>query len=178
MNAGHELLDKISNRKSPDVYRQEHWQGSFVEYLDLVRQDPKVARTSYQRLYDMILSYGSYPVEGSKEGLIRYKFFDDPQDGGRDAIFGLTRPLMELVNVFKSAALKYGTERRVILLHGPVGSSKSTIARLMKRGLERYARTDAGALYAFGWTVRTLEDLVYVGGYSAVQVRTVRPVGH
>ncbi|MFQ5730330.1 MAG: PrkA family serine protein kinase [Planctomycetaceae bacterium] len=151
MNAGHDILDKISNRKSPDVYRQKHWQGSFAEYLDLVRHDPRVTRTSYQRLYDMILSYGTYPLEGSKEGLIRYKFFDDPENGGRDAIFGLTRPLMQLVNVFKSAALKYGTERRVILLHGPVGSSKSTIARLMKRGLERYAHTDAGALYTFGW---------------------------
>jgi serine protein kinase len=58
---------------------------------------------------------------------------------------------MELVNVFKSAALKYGTERRVILLHGPVGSSKSTIARLLKRGLERYSRTDEGTLYSYGW---------------------------
>ena len=55
---------------------------------------------------------------------------------------------MEIVNVFKSAALKYGSERRVLLLHGPVGSSKSTIARLLKRGLERYSRTRGrGALH-------------------------------
>ena len=46
---------------------------------------------------------------------------------------------MKLVNVFKSAAQGYGTERRVILLHGPVGSSKSTIARLLKKGLEDYS---------------------------------------
>ncbi len=46
---------------------------------------------------------------------------------------------MQLVNAFKSAAKGYGTERRVLLLHGPVGSSKSTIARLLKRGLEDYA---------------------------------------
>ena len=43
---------------------------------------------------------------------------------------------MNLVNVLKSAAHRYGTERRVLLLHGPVGSSKSTIARLLKKGLE------------------------------------------
>ena len=82
---------------------------------------------------------------------IRYRFFDDPDNDGRDAIFGLTKPLMEIVNVFKSAALKYGSERRVLLLHGPVGSSKSTIARLLKRGLERYSRRDAGAVYSYGW---------------------------
>src|SRR5262245_4134978 len=58
---------------------------------------------------------------------------------------------MQLVNAFKSAAKGYGTERRVLLLHGPVGSSKSTIARLLKRGLEEYSRTDAGMLFSYAW---------------------------
>ena len=68
---------------------------------------------------------------------------------------------MHLVNVFKSAAKGYGIERRVLLLHGPVGSCKSTIARLLKKGLERYSRTDEGALYTFGWkeTARRRRDL-------------------
>ena len=44
-----------------------------------------------------------------------------------------------MVNALKSAAKGYGIEKRVLLLHGPVGSSKSTIARLLKRGLERYS---------------------------------------
>src|SRR5262249_28657587 len=34
----------------------------------------------------------------------------------------------------------------------PVGSSKSTIARLLKHGLERYSKTEEGALYTFTWT--------------------------
>ena len=80
-----------------------------------VRKDPRVTRSAYQRLYDMILSYGVTPVEGNKDGLVRYRFFDDPENDGCDAIFGLTKPLMEIVNVFKSAALKYGSERRVLL---------------------------------------------------------------
>src|SRR5262249_61642900 len=99
----------------------------------------------------MVTSHGSIPVEGSKENLVRYAFFDDPDNDGRDAIFGLIKPLMELVNVFKSAALGYGSERRVLLLHGPVGSSKSTLARLLKRGLERDSQTDARELYSYGW---------------------------
>ncbi|MEX0703924.1 MAG: serine protein kinase [Planctomycetales bacterium] len=152
MGAGLEFLEKLSQGQSVEAYRQEHWQGPFAEYVDIVRQQPTVTRSAYQRVYDMILAKGTYPLEGSKkEGLVRYRFFDDPDNDGRDAIFGLTRPLMELVNVFRSAALKYGSERRVILLHGPVGSSKSTIARLLKRGLERYSRTDDGAMYSYGW---------------------------
>jgi serine protein kinase len=151
MPNGRELLENISRQHSPEAFRQEHWQGTFADYLDISCQHPGVNRTAYQRLYDMVMSYGTYKVENSKENLIRYKFFDDPDHAGEDAIFGLTKPLMDLVNVFKSAALKYGSERRVLLLHGPVGSSKSTIARQLKRGLEHYSRTDAGALYSFGW---------------------------
>lgn len=151
MNTGHNLLSKISERYNPIGFHQENWHGTFDAYLDIVRDNPKIARSAYQRLYDMILQEGTYPVEGSKEGLIRYNFFDDPANNGRDAIFGLTKPLMELVNVLKSASLKYGSERRVILLHGPVGSSKSTIARLLKRGLERYSKTEEGAIYSYGW---------------------------
>src|SRR5207248_11699662 len=92
-----------------------------------------------------------------KEKVTRFKFFDDPMHGGQDAIFGLEKTLMNLVNVLKSAAHRYGTERRVLLLHGPVGSSKSTIARILKKGLEAYSRIDEGALYTFGWREETLD---------------------
>lgn len=151
MNNSQQFLSQISTNLTREAFRQENWQGSFSDYLDVVKDNPHVTRTAYQRLYDMILADGTYEVEGSKETLTRYTFFDDPHGNGEDAIFGLTRPLIDLVNVFKSAALRYGSERRVLLLHGPVGSSKSTIARLLKRGLQRYSKTDAGAMYSFGW---------------------------
>ena len=151
MPTGTELLNQLASNIKSDEYLHENWQGTFPDYLDIVRNNPGVARTAYQRVYDMILLEGTYPVESGKEGMERYRFFDDPHHDGQDAIFGLNRPLVELVNVLKAAAFKYGTERRVLLLHGPVGSSKSTIARLLKRGLERYTRTDAGAVYTFGW---------------------------
>ncbi|MEJ2558655.1 MAG: serine protein kinase, partial [Anaerolineae bacterium] len=82
-----------------------------------------------------------------------YNFFDDPIEEGKDAVFGLDRALMELVQSFKAAAHGYGAERRVLLLHGPVGSSKSTIVRLLKKGLEGYSRTDEGAMYTFSWQI-------------------------
>ena len=49
------------------------------------------------------------------------------------------------------AALSRHTEKRVLLLHGPVGSSKSTIVRMLKKGIERYSQTQKGALYTFEW---------------------------
>src|SRR3954454_5226532 len=99
----------------------------------------------------MILSHGTEEVFENKEKVIRFRFCTEYASRHGDGIYGLDRPLMQLVNAFKSAAKGYGTERRVLLLHGPVGSSKSTIARLLKRGLEDYARTDEGMLYTYAW---------------------------
>ena len=109
-----------------------------------------MTRTAYQRLYDMIISKGTEEIVVNKDK-VPGTFFDDPDNDGEDAIFGLERTLTNLVNILKSAAHGYGTERRVLLLHGPVGSSKSTLARLLKKGLERYSRTEEGRLFTYGW---------------------------
>src|SRR4029077_11049861 len=146
-------VERIAKLQDSKSYAELHWEGSFEDYLNLVRQNPRVTRTAFQRIYDMILSHGRTEYIDNKKKLIRYHFFGDERFGGRDAIFGLDVPLMKLVNVFKSAAQGYGTEKRVILLHGPVGSSKSTIARLLKKGLEDYARSADGAAYTFSWMV-------------------------
>src|SRR6476620_8005495 len=145
------LVAKIAKLQDSKQYAELHWEGSFEDYLNLVRQNPRVTRTAFQRIYVMILSHGKTEYIDNKKKLIRYHFFSDQRFGGRDAIFGLDVPLMKLVNVFKSAAQQYGTEKRVILLHGPVGSSKSTIARLLKKGMEEYSRTPEGALYTYEW---------------------------
>jgi serine protein kinase len=146
------IISRIQELQNTDDFQNLHWQGSFEDYLNIVRENPKVTRSAFERVYDMILTYGTEEFEDNKQHLVRYKFFDDPAGHGRDAIFGLERPLMRMVNIFKSAARRYGTERRVLLLHGPVGCAKSTIVRLMKRGLEIYSRTDEGALYTIAWT--------------------------
>src|SRR5690349_24186369 len=145
------LVSRIAALQDKSSFKELHWEGSFEDYLRIVRENPRVTRTAVQRIYDMILSHGKSEYIDNKKKLIRYHFFSDERFGGRDAIFGLDVPLMKLVNVFKSAAQGYGTERRVILLHGPVGSSKSTIARLLKKGIEEYSRTPDGAAYTFSW---------------------------
>lgn len=142
------LVEKWQNQ-NPSV--TAHWTGTFQEYLDLVKINPKVTRNAYQRMYDMILESGTEQYIDFKKQIIRYKFFDDAENNGKDAVFGLDIQLMKLVNVLKAASLGYGTEKRVILLHGPVGSAKSTICRRLKKGLEAYSRSDEGAIYTFEW---------------------------
>jgi serine protein kinase len=154
MNAkAEEILSLISDDQDMEKFRALHWTGTFREYLDLILEDPRIVRNAHQRIYDMIMSFGTEEFTQQKEKLVRYHFFSDPLGEGDEAIFGLERALMRLVGCFKSAAAGFGTEKRVLLLHGPVGSSKSTIVRLMKRGLEQYSHTDDGRLYTFQWRV-------------------------
>ncbi len=53
------LFASIASNLDIEKYRNLNWEGSFQEYLDMVIKEPKITRNSYQRLYDMILSYGS-----------------------------------------------------------------------------------------------------------------------
>jgi serine protein kinase len=149
--AGSDLLGAIESRLDKRTYQDRHWAGTFWEYLDICAKDPGVVRNAYQRLYDAVLSHGFERTKVFKKESVRYHFFSDPFEQGADAIFGLDSALMQLVDFLRSAAEGYGTDKRILLLHGPVGSSKSTIARLLKKGLEHYSRTPEGALYTFSW---------------------------
>jgi serine protein kinase len=146
-----DLVSLIESRLDRQQFHDHHWTGTFWEYLSLCVDKPHVVRNAYQRLFDAVKSYGFDKYTLFKRDCVRYHFFSDPMDGGADAIYGLDFALMQLVDFFRSAAEGYGTDRRILLLHGPVGSSKSTIARLLKKGLAAYSRTDAGALYSYEW---------------------------
>src|SRR6202167_711634 len=159
------MTDRIAAMQDFKLYKELHWEGGFEDYLAIVRERPQVTRNAYQRLYDMIISYGTEEYIDNKKKLVRYNFFKDELGGGANAIFGLDIPLMRLVHVLRAAAEGDGPEERVILLHGPVGSSKSTIARLLKQGIEAYSRTREGALYSFDWI--NLEGTGLAGSESA-----------
>lgn len=120
---------------------------SFSEYLDLLYTKPKLIRTAYQCIYDMIMEDGSHKFEQYRKTYTHYNFFDNPLE----PIIGLPQTKDSLVKFIRGAAGGYGTEKRILLMHGPVGSSKSTICRLLKRGLEVYSKTDSGAWYTFKW---------------------------
>jgi len=120
--------------------KQITWEGTFRDYLEIVQRNPKVANLAHARIYDMIMSAG---VEERGEGQPKeYKFFTSE-------LFGLDRTLQQLVEeYFAPAARRLDVRKRILLLVGPVGGGKSTLVTMLKRGLERYSRTDDGAVYA------------------------------
>ncbi len=119
-----------------------YWEGSFRDYFELVSQNPKLAQLSHARVNDMIHAAGIEKLnEGTRDEVARYKFF-------AQELYGIEEPLARIVEYFKSAAQRLEVRKRILLLMGPVGGGKSTIVTMLKRGLEDYTRTEAGAVYA------------------------------
>ncbi|WP_309086765.1 PrkA family serine protein kinase [Domibacillus sp.] len=126
------ILDKIQSSRAEE--EKLRWEGTFREYLELLREKPHIAMPAHARIYNMIRSFGM--TDGN------YDFFNRE-------LFGLEEPIQRLVEeYFHPAAKKLDVRKRILLLMGPVGGGKSTIVSMLKRGLEQYTRTDAGAVYA------------------------------
>ncbi|MEZ4750029.1 MAG: serine protein kinase [Bdellovibrionota bacterium] len=169
MSGSLNIKDFIGGLQNLEGYQSAHWEGTFQEYIDLVKERPEVTRNAFQRLYDLMISYGTEEYVDFKKKVISYNFFKDPIDNGKDAVFGLDVQLMKFVNVIKAASQGFGPEKRVILLHGPVGSSKSTIVRLIKKGLENYSKTEEGALFTYRWVTNGSEQVRELfGGHDIV----------
>ncbi len=121
-----------------DRERELQWEGTFAQYFEIATKKPEVIRLAHERIYRMIMDAG---VGTSRTGEPLFNFFSDE-------IFGIERPLQQIVEYFHSAAQRLEVRKRILLLMGPVGGGKSTIVYLIKRGLETYSRINEGALYA------------------------------
>ena len=151
-------LKRVTGLFDKNKFRSLNAEMSMADYLDLCLKNPRLGRNAWQMIYDMIMEDGSETFEEYRKTYTHYHFFDDPDI----PIIGLAETKDALVKFIKGAAGHYGTEKRVLLLHGPVGSSKSTICRLIKRRLEKYSHTDAGAWYSYKWVnLPTGEDGIY-----------------
>ena len=121
-----------------DRERELQWEGTFAQYFEIATKKPEVIRLAHERIYHMIMDAG---VGTSRTGEPLFNFFSDE-------IFGIEKPLQQIVEYFHSAAQRLEVRKRILLLMGPVGGGKSTIVYLIKRGLEAYSRINEGALYA------------------------------
>lgn len=128
--------------KKIEQYRDEEeklkWEGTFADYLKLIKERPIIAQSAHSRIYHMIHDAGVEEINDKKS----YTFF-------HDHLFGLEEALERLVEeYFHPAAKRLDVRKRILLLMGPVSGGKSTLVALLKRGLEAYTRTERGAVYA------------------------------
>ncbi len=124
---------------------------SFEEYLQLFGGAAHLqARNAAQYLKDAIDSFGTELVAHPSGQVRRFKVFDAIKDGHQVRVAGqeeVQNALYRLLGNFVRA----GRINKLILMHGPNGSAKSSIAESLKRGLEIYSQTPEGALYTFNW---------------------------
>src|SRR6202047_2984901 len=125
------------------LHRAQRWEGTFGEFLSTVGPaDPAaMARSSHQYIWDMLRWHGRASQPDVADGMRARELF-------KRELFGIDEPLSRVVDYFKGAAAGSDVGRRLLLLLGPPSGGKSTLAILLKRGLEEYSRTDEGALYA------------------------------
>ncbi|WP_164670493.1 PrkA family serine protein kinase [Virgibacillus doumboii] len=131
-----DILNKVKHHREEE--QRLKWEGTFDEYLEIVKERPEVAQTAHSRVYNMIKSSGLSEKDGKK----MYDFFGEE-------IFGLEDAIERLIEeYFHPAAKRLDVRKRILLLMGPVSGGKSTIVTMLKRGLEKFSRTDEGAVYA------------------------------
>lgn len=141
------LSNDILTKFNASRFKKLHEEMTWDDYLIKVVNNPWLAYSAYQRLYNMIISKGVDKFERYRKTVTHYRFFDDREI----PVMGLEDTIETLVKHIRGAAEWFGTERRILLLHGPVGSAKSTICRRLKRGLEEYSRSEEGAIYTYDW---------------------------
>lgn len=124
---------------------------SFSEYLDLTVTEPtRQLRSSTQYLVDCFDHYGSSTVKYPWGEVRHFHLFDVPWDNGEDRLFGQEHVQNAVYRQLRSF-VQDGRPNKLILLHGPNGSAKSTFIRCLGRALENYSTLDEGALYRFSW---------------------------
>lgn len=134
---------------------------SFAEYLDLLASDPvRYARDASRYVRDCFDHFGSVVVEQPWGRFTRWRLFDLPWDPSlaHHALIGQEQVQGE---IYRSVSnfVREGRPNRLVLLHGPNGSAKTTIVACIMRALEHYSTVDEGALYRFNWVFPTSKTL-------------------
>lgn len=115
------------------------WRGSFLDYLEIVKQDPTLPKLAHSRIYDRVMRDGFADILDAEDARVKrlykeeplrvYKFF-------RDEFFGIEKTIAQIVRYFHAASLKGEESRQVLYLMGPVGSGKTSLVEKLKAGLE------------------------------------------
>lgn len=119
--------------------RKDEFEGTLLDYLQIIKENPEVAQLAHRRMYNLITNPGVEVLKSEENLRIRkiygnetiksYNFF-------KNDFFGIEKTLMKIASYFYSAAMNGEESRQVLYLVGPVGSGKSSIVEVLKRALE------------------------------------------
>ncbi len=125
---------------------KHRFEGTFLDYLEILKENPDISKLAHKRIYDIISKCGSETQRPEENPRIRriygndiikkYHFF-------KEDFFGIDKILMKIVDYFHAAAMKGEASRQVLYLAGPVGAGKSSLVEAIKKALE-----DAEPIYS------------------------------
>ena len=135
MASKNKFLDIIKAQRA--IKKPEKFEGTFLEYLELVQKNPSIVTPAHKRLYDAIVEHGIDELqdEGRKRKVFTdkhipvYQYFDSE-------FFGMENVILKLMSFLRSASLRGEESRQVLLLMGPVGAGKSAITEHVKKAIE------------------------------------------
>lgn len=126
-------------KQDREAKKQQQFGGLLLDYLALVKENPKVAILAHQRMYELLIASGVETVKTEEypclkriygnDVLKRYTYF-------RDDFYGIDKTIMKIMRYFHSAGMKGEESRQVLYFVGPVGAGKSSIMEALKRALE------------------------------------------
>lgn len=118
---------------------KEKFRGTFLDYLQIVKDNPEITKLAHKRVYKMIMDKGVEILRAEEnprikriygnENIRKYGFF-------KNDFYGIDKVIMKIVNYFNSAAMKGEEARQVLYLVGPVGAGKSSLVEILKKSLE------------------------------------------
>lgn len=126
-------------KKDREERKHQHFSGTLLDYLEIVKENPKLAMLAHQRMHEILTQPGVEIIKTEdnprlkriygNETLKKYKFFQND-------FYGIDKSIMKIMRYFHSAAMKGEEQRQVIYLVGPVGAGKSSLMEALKKALE------------------------------------------
>ena len=153
MSDTQELIREITETCQEEFHRSQSVL-SFEGYLSLLKARPKqMIRNAPEYIHDTFKHYGDYKVGEDSWSLRRWKLFDM----GTERQVPIIGAEMVQDDIFKSlrSFVQQGMANKLIVLHGPNGSAKTSIVDAIANAMHKYSETDEGAVYRFSWIFPT-----------------------
>ena len=118
---------------------KQKFKGTFLDYLEILKENPDVAKLAHKRIYDLIKDKGVEVLKAEENPRVKKIYGNQTirkYDFFKNDFYGIDKVIMKIVNYFKSAAMKGEEARQVLYLVGPVGAGKSSLVETLKKSLE------------------------------------------
>lgn len=149
------MVNELS-RQYREMFQSQRVILTFTGFLDLVQKNPRgLIRNAAEYIRDTFDYFGTRNLVGKDvtASSVRFKIFDHGTEKSVPIVGGETVQ-GDIYNILQSF-VRHGFANKMILLHGPNGSAKTSTIEQIAWGMQKYSETDDGAVYRFNWIFPT-----------------------